>query len=101
MERRDYTKVFDVSRPSQTGPDATSKPIIVGHHPMMSDPMVRPAAVRNDADIGFDTTQHHAKIIEVSDEAKAHIAQAQPTPEQLAAAAADEEKKMAMLPPQP
>ena len=43
---RDEDRVFDVSRPHKTAPDATSKPIIVGHHPVMNDPMVtmdRPA----------------------------------------------------------
>ena len=34
-------KHFDVSRPSRHGPDPTSKPIIVGHHPTMPDPMIR------------------------------------------------------------
>ncbi len=34
-------RVFDVSKPSKVAPDATSRPIIVGHHPMMNDPMMR------------------------------------------------------------
>ncbi len=34
-------KHFDISKPRQHGPDPTSKPIIVGHHPMMPDPMIR------------------------------------------------------------
>ncbi|MBI2285343.1 hypothetical protein HYU82_00775 [Candidatus Saccharibacteria bacterium] len=34
-------KHFDISKPHQHGPDPTSKPIIVGHHPMMPDPMIR------------------------------------------------------------
>jgi len=37
----DDTKVFDVARPSQSHPDATSRPVIVGHRPEMSDPMVK------------------------------------------------------------
>lgn len=37
----DDNKFFDVSRSQQTGPHPTSKPIIVGHHPMMPDPMLR------------------------------------------------------------
>lgn len=33
-------RVFDVSKPNRSAPGATSKPIIVGHHPIMNDPMV-------------------------------------------------------------
>jgi hypothetical protein len=35
------TKVFDVARPSKAQPDSTSRPVIVGHRPQMSDPMVK------------------------------------------------------------
>jgi hypothetical protein len=34
-------KYFDVSKPRRHAPNPTSKPIIVGHHPMMPDPMIR------------------------------------------------------------
>jgi hypothetical protein len=34
-------KHFDISKPRRQGPDPTSKPVIVGHHPMMPDPMIR------------------------------------------------------------
>jgi hypothetical protein len=37
----DETRVFDVTRPSHVSPPATSKPVIVGHQPGTSDPMVR------------------------------------------------------------
>lgn len=37
----DEERVFDVSRPHRSSPSATSKPIIVGHHPLMSDPMMK------------------------------------------------------------
>jgi hypothetical protein len=33
-------RVFDVTRPGHSNPDTTSKPIIVGHRPTLSDPMV-------------------------------------------------------------
>lgn len=33
-------KVFDISKPHKTTPSASSRPIIVGHHPIMADPMV-------------------------------------------------------------
>jgi hypothetical protein len=38
--RHDEDRVFDVSKPHKRTPDATSKPVIVGHHPIMNDPMV-------------------------------------------------------------
>ena len=34
-------RVFDVTKPSHVNPSATSKPVIVGHQPTMSDPMVK------------------------------------------------------------
>lgn len=37
----DTQRVFDVSKPSKVSPSATSRPVIVGHTPMMNDPMVR------------------------------------------------------------
>jgi hypothetical protein len=37
----DESRVFDVSKPSKVSPPATSRPVIVGHHPEMSDPMVK------------------------------------------------------------
>lgn len=37
----DESRVFDVSKPSKFSPSATSKPVIVGHHPIMNDPMVK------------------------------------------------------------
>lgn len=39
--KHEHKKHFDISKPRRLGPDPTSKPIIVGHHPMMPDPMVR------------------------------------------------------------
>lgn len=33
-------QVFDISKPHAVSPDATSRPIIVGHKPTMNDPMV-------------------------------------------------------------
>lgn len=39
----DETRVFDVARPGRSSPDATSKPVIVGHHPTMNDPMMKEA----------------------------------------------------------
>ncbi|HET7528606.1 MAG TPA: hypothetical protein VFJ84_00035 [Candidatus Saccharimonadales bacterium] len=37
----DENRVFDVTRPKNVSPSATSKPVIVGHQPVVSDPMVR------------------------------------------------------------
>ncbi len=41
MSDEDLNKVFDVSKPDRVGPSATSRPVIVGHTPTLSDPMVR------------------------------------------------------------
>ncbi len=43
MPRDDDIKVFDVSKPHKSEPSASSRPVIVGHHPTMADPMVREA----------------------------------------------------------
>ncbi len=40
MSEDEEKKFFDVSRPNHTAPDATGKPVIVGHHPQMPDPMI-------------------------------------------------------------
>jgi hypothetical protein len=37
----DENRVFDVSKPNRVSPSATSRPVIVGHHPIMNDPMVK------------------------------------------------------------
>jgi len=37
----DENRVFDVTRPRNVSPSATSKPVIVGHQPRVADPMVR------------------------------------------------------------
>jgi hypothetical protein len=37
-------RVFDVTKPKHVSPAATSKPVIVGHQPMISDPMVKDEA---------------------------------------------------------
>lgn len=40
----DENRVFDVTRPGKSGPHATSRPLIVGHRPLLDkDPMVRSA----------------------------------------------------------
>lgn len=35
-------RVFDVAKPGKSAPSASAKPIIISHHPMMQDPMVKP-----------------------------------------------------------
>lgn len=45
----DEDRVFDVTKPKNVSPSATSRPVIVGHHPRVNDPMVRgesPAATK-------------------------------------------------------
>jgi hypothetical protein len=41
MARHEEPGVFDVSKPNKVGPSATSRPVIVGHQPQVSDPMVK------------------------------------------------------------
>lgn len=36
------TKVFDVARPGKVAANATSRPVIVGHKPLVKDPMMSP-----------------------------------------------------------
>jgi hypothetical protein len=43
----DDKKFFDVSKPHQVGPHPTSKPVIVGHHPGMPDPMIHESAEKS------------------------------------------------------
>src|SRR3989344_1935707 len=47
-------RVFDVSRPHHTKPDPTGRPVIIGHHPEMVDPMVRERAPEKPAE-----PEHH------------------------------------------
>ena len=110
MKRDDTPKVFDVSRPSRSNPDNTSRPIIVGHRPEMVDPMVhRPSRPTANAEIsappavsstapthhGMLTTpnensldtasipeHHQAKVISVSEDMKNHLTATDPTPTQ-------------------
>ncbi len=35
-------KVFDMKQPGHGSPSASGRPVIVGHHPTMADPMLRP-----------------------------------------------------------
>lgn len=37
-------RIFDISKPNRTAPGASGRPIIVGHHPTMADPMIAPQA---------------------------------------------------------
>ena len=41
MATKDEKKVFDVSKPSEVTPSATSKPVIIGHKPLVSDPTIK------------------------------------------------------------
>lgn len=70
------TKFFDVARPSQVGANATSRPIIVGHRPMMPDPMMRREAPKQNDPTLPQIKTHKAKIIEISDDIKNEITQA-------------------------
>src|SRR5688572_11245924 len=41
-DKLDTKRVMDVSKPGKSAPDSSSRPIIVGHKPMIADPMVNP-----------------------------------------------------------
>lgn len=109
MKRDDTPKIFDVSRPSRSNPDNTSRPLIVGHRPQMVDPMVnRPDKPSKTDDSpttqivsssgtthhsmltahGDDTAaasipeHHQAKVISVSEDIKNNLAVAEQTPAQ-------------------
>lgn len=76
MQPRGNPKFFDVARPSQMNPSSTSRPVIVGHRPMMVDPMVRGGATPSPQPVDpLPAPQpappaHVAKVIAVSDEVK-------------------------------
>lgn len=45
----DVNKVMDVAKPGKTAPDASGRPLIVGHQPMVKDPMMsNPTAPADD-----------------------------------------------------
>ncbi|MDB5161389.1 MAG: hypothetical protein JWO96_769 [Candidatus Saccharibacteria bacterium] len=78
--KQDFSKVMDVSPPR---PSQTSRPIIVGHRPMMSDPMMTrppiPQAPVNAAPAQVES--HQAKTIPVSHNGQtAPTVQVPPTP---------------------
>jgi hypothetical protein len=62
----DENRVFDVTKPKHVSPPPTSKPVIVGHQPMVSDPMVK------DKDQPEQLLNHTPTKINVTDEPPAH-----------------------------
>lgn len=61
----DENRVFDVTKPKYVSPSPTSKPVIVGHHPMISDPMVKNS---EDIDSGAKGYNIEPTRIQVNDE---------------------------------
>lgn len=57
----DKSQVFDVSRPANVEPSPTSRPIIVGHQPIMNDPMVRENAPQP-VNVGDDSATHYVPV---------------------------------------
>lgn len=47
-------RVFDVTKPKHVSPTPTSKPVIVGHHPMISDPMVKDSEPEDSIQKGYN-----------------------------------------------
>jgi len=68
----DENRVFDVTKPKDVSPPATSKPVIVGHHPVASDPMVKDT----------DKPAEEATHIKVIDESQKDGAPAATKPEE-------------------
>ena len=56
-------KVMDVSKPSETKAGATSKPVIIGHKPLIGDPMVR-----EDVPVSELSPTDHKEVAEQSTE---------------------------------
>lgn len=69
-------RVFDVARPGRTAPGPTSKPIIVGHRPMQSDPMVKEGP--DLLDFGTESAPSPTKISVVDDNPAEHHADTGP-----------------------
>jgi len=69
-------KSFDINVPSRVNPSATSRPVIVGHRPIMTDPMMRPASAGPLP--SAPAPVHVAKVIQVSDEVRNDLVAAQP-----------------------
>ena len=86
MDPRMQPKFFDVAKPSQVNPSANSRPMIVGHQPMMVDPMVRGAAnsgvslapIANASTLSTSSSGHTAKVVQISDAMKSELASAVP-----------------------
>ena len=81
MKPEDFSKVFDISKPR---PSSTSRPVIVGHQPTMTDPMVNrpatpqaPAVSQPPPKVAVpDGMSYQAKTVEVSDQMRQEIASA-------------------------
>jgi hypothetical protein len=51
------SKIFDISKPHKITPSASSRPVIVGHHPVMPDPMVLEERYRHPEPLHSRTTK--------------------------------------------
>ena len=80
-------KVMDVAKPGKSAPSSTSKPVIVGHKPMIQDPMVTPSENGEEAAVPKEekvATRSVKKIVPLSDQAEAQEekpAETEPTSE--------------------
>lgn len=70
-------RVMDVAKPGSAAASPTSRPVIIGHGPMMKDPMVTPDAENNDMDMDKADTSRKAKD-EASTDAQLHGKTIQP-----------------------
>lgn len=68
--KHDDKKHFDISKPRRQGPDPTSKPVIVGHHPMMPDPMIREEREKAAKPINVISEGNEPESLDVTQNAK-------------------------------
>lgn len=62
-------KLMDVAHPGKTAPSASSRPIIVGHGPMLKDPMVQ----KEETETAKPITITHEKVIAEPEEMKQDV----------------------------
>jgi len=68
-------KVMDVAKPGKSAPSSTSKPVIVGHKPMIQDPMVTPSESGEETTTSSEekvtSTRSVKKIVPLGDQEEA------------------------------
>lgn len=63
--KTDKPKTFDIAHPGKSAPSSTTRPLIVGHGPMIEDPMVKKEKSAGNAEPAVDAKPHTEKVIPV------------------------------------